>query len=122
MLGARTKQGASRLRDRVWPSLLAGTLLLFLARVALSLIRTGPVLVADEMGYLGNARTIAGGIDAQMGLAPFYRSGYSLLIAPLLKLSSDPVVQYHLVLVLNAALGAAVFPLLYVLLSRFAGV
>lgn len=122
MLGARTEQGASRLRDRVWPSLLAGTLLLFLARVALSLIRNGPVLVADEMGYLGNARAIAGGIDAQMGLAPFYRSGYSLLIAPLLKLSSDPAVQYHLVLVLNAALAAAVFPLLYVLLNRFAGV
>ena len=62
--------------------LLAGTLLLFLLRAALSLIRSGPVLVADEMGYLGNARAIVGGIGAQMELAPFYRGGYSLLIAP----------------------------------------
>lgn len=107
---------------RLWPTLLAGTLLLFLARLALSLIRSGPVLVADEMGYLGNARAIAGGIGAQMESAPFYRGGYSLLLAPLLELSSDPTVQYHLVLVLNAALAAAVFPLLYVLLTRFAAI
>ncbi|HEY3552854.1 MAG TPA: hypothetical protein VGK66_04120 [Solirubrobacterales bacterium] len=108
--------------QRLWGAVLGGTLLLFLARFALSLIRSGPVLVADEIGYLGNARRIAGGIDAQMELAPFYRSGYSLLIAPLLKLSSDPAVQYHLVLALNAALAAAVFPLLYLLLTRFAAI
>lgn len=110
------------MRRRLWIPLVAGTLLLFVARFALSLIRSGPVLVADEMGYLGNARRIAGGIDSQMELAPFYRAGYSLLIAPLLKLSSDPTVQYHLVLVLNAALAASVFPLLYHLLARFAAV
>jgi hypothetical protein len=107
---------------RVWAALLGGTLLLFLARAVLSLIRSGPVLVADEMGYLGNARAILGEIGAQMELAPFYRGGYSLLIAPLLKLSTDVTVEYHLVLVLNAALAAAVFPLLYLLLSRFAAV
>jgi len=88
----------------------------------LSLIRSGPVLVADEMGYLGNARAIVGEVGAQMELAPFYRGGYSLLIAPLLKLSTDVAVEYHLVLVLNAALAAAVFPLLYLLLARFAAV
>lgn len=108
--------------QRLWGALLGGTLLLFLARFALSLIRTGPVLVADEMGYLGNARRISGGIDAQMELAPFYRSGYSLLIAPLLNVSSDPAFQYHLILVLNAVLAASVFPLLFLLLNRFAGV
>lgn len=107
---------------RVWPALLTGTLLLFLARAAISAIRGGPVLVADEIGYLGNARAIAGGIGAQMELAPFYRGGYSLLIVPLLKLSSSPGAQYHLALVLNAALAAAVFPLLYLLLKKFAGV
>ena len=107
---------------RVWPALLTGTLILFLVRALLSAIRSGPVLVADEMGYLGNARAIAGGIGAQMELAPFYRGGYSLLLAPLLKLSSDPGVEYHLALVLNAALAAAVFPLLYLLLTRYVAV
>ena len=102
--------------------LLAGTFVLFLFRLVLSLLRTGPVLVADEIGYLTNARVIDGGIAGQLEQAPFYRGGYSLLIAPLLELGSSPSFQYHLVLVLNAALAASVFPLLYLLLTRFAGV
>jgi hypothetical protein len=102
--------------------LIAGTLALFLLRFALSLIRTGPVLVADEIGYLTNARVLDGGVPGQLELAPFYRGGYSLLIAPLLELGADPSFTYHLVLVLNAALAASVFPLLYLLLTRFAGV
>jgi 4-amino-4-deoxy-L-arabinose transferase-like glycosyltransferase len=102
--------------------LLAGTLVLFAARLLLSLVRTGPVLVADEIGYLTNARVLAGGLPGQLEQAPFYRGGYSLLIAPLVNLSSDPSYVYHLVLILNAALAASVFPLLYLLLTRFAGV
>ncbi|HET7511002.1 MAG TPA: hypothetical protein VFJ65_12230, partial [Solirubrobacterales bacterium] len=81
--------------------LLAGTLVLFIARLILSLFRTGPVLVADEVGYLTNARVLAGGAAGQLEQAPFYRGGYSLLIAPLVNLSSNPTFVYHLVLVLN---------------------
>jgi hypothetical protein len=102
--------------------LLAGTLVLFCARLVLSLIRTGPVLVADEIGYLTNARVLAGRAAGQLEQAPFYRGGYSLLIAPLVELGGSPTFTYHLVLVLNAALAAAVFPLLYLLLARFGGV
>ena len=102
--------------------LIAGTLALFGLRLILSLLRTGPVLVADEIGYLTNARVIDGGLAGQLEQAPFYRGGYSLLIAPLLELGSSPSFQYHLVLVLNAALAASVFPLLYLLLTRFAAV
>lgn len=102
--------------------LLAGTFALFVARLLLSAIRTGPVLVADEIGYLTNARVIAGGVPGQLELAPFYRGGYSLLIAPIVGLVSDPEFAYHLILVLNAALAASVFPLLYLLLIRFGDV
>ncbi|HYQ79492.1 MAG TPA: hypothetical protein VEP91_10340 [Solirubrobacterales bacterium] len=102
--------------------LIGGTVALFLLRLVLSLLRTGPVLVADEIGYLTNARVLDGGLAGQLEQAPFYRGGYSLLIAPLLELGSSPSFQYHLVLVLNAALAASVFPLLYFLLTRFAGV
>jgi hypothetical protein len=101
--------------------LLAGTFALFAARLILSAIRTGPVLVADEIGYLTNARVLAGGIPGQLSLAPFYRGGYSLLLAPLIDLGSGPGVTYHLILGLNAALAASVFPLLYLLLTRFGG-
>jgi hypothetical protein len=105
-----------------WFPLLTGTFALFAARLILSLIRSGPVLVADEAGYLTNARAIAGGVAGQLEQAPFYRAGYSLLIAPLVGLSSDPSVAYHLILVLNAALAASIFPLLYLLLTHFVGV
>ncbi len=109
-------------RQGMWKVLLLGTLVLFAARVVLSLLRTGPIVVADEMGYLGNARAIVGHIGAQMELAPFYRAGYSLLIAPLVAAGGSPTFTYHLVLVLNALLVACVFPLLYLLLTRFGAV
>ena len=102
--------------------LLAGTFVLFAVRLVVSLIRTGPVLVADEVGYLTNARVLTGGIAGQLERTPFYRGGYSLLISPVVGLVSDPTVAYHLILVLNAALAASVFPLLYLLLTRFGGV
>lgn len=102
--------------------LFAGTFVLFGVRLLLSLIRTGPVLVADETGYLTNARVIVDGVPGQLELAPFYRGGYSLLLAPIVGLVSDPGFSYHLILVLNAALAASVFPLLYLLLTRFGGV
>jgi hypothetical protein len=99
--------------------LLAATFALFAVRFLISLIRGGPVLVADEMGYLGNARALADGAHSQLHLAPFYRAGYSLLIAPLVEIGSSPTFTYHLVLLLNAALAASVLPLLYLLLRRF---
>jgi hypothetical protein len=102
--------------------LIAGTAVLLALRALLSLARTGPVLVADEAGYLTNARVLAGGLPGQLEMAPFYRGGYSLLIAPLINVSSDPSVVYGLVLFLNAALAASIFPLLYLLLRRFLGV
>lgn len=102
--------------------LLAGTLALFALRAFLSLTRTGPVLVADEIGYLDNARAIVGGVAGQLEIAPFYRGGYSLLLAPLVSLGASPTLTYHLILLLNAALAASVLPLLYLLLTRFGGV
>lgn len=107
---------------RVRTGLITGTLILFAGRLIPSIQRSGPLIVADEIGYLLNARVLAGGVRGQLDHAAFYRGGYSLLLAPLLKLSSDPEVAYHLVLVLNAALAASVFPLLYLLLTRFAGI
>lgn len=98
--------------------LLAGTAALFVLRLALSTLRTGPVLVADEVGYLTNARALAGGVRGQMTGAPFYHGGYSLLLAPLLALDHDPTTSYHLVLALNALLAAGVAPLVYFLLTR----
>lgn len=94
---------------------------LFLVRLALDTARTGPLVVADEIGYLTNARVLAGGVPGQMSLAPFYRGGYSLLIAPILAAAGSPETAYRLVLVVNAALAAALVPLVYLLLTRCVG-
>jgi hypothetical protein len=104
---------------RRWSRVLAlGTLVLFALRALLSLARSGPVITADEVGYLVNARVIAGGIPADMGSSPFYRGGYSLVIAPILQLGGDPRTLYGMVLLANAALAASLVPLLYLLLTR----
>jgi len=71
---------------------------LFVFLAALSVLRMGPLVVADEFGYLIN-------------LAPFYRGGYYLLLTPLFELGSSQIFAYHLVIVLNAALAASVIPL-----------
>jgi hypothetical protein len=98
--------------------LLVGTAALLALRVGLSLVRTGPLIVADEVGYLTNARLLAGGIAGQMSTAPFSRGGYSILLAPLLALDGNPATSYRLVLILNALLAASLGPLLYLLLTR----
>jgi hypothetical protein len=108
--------------------LLAGTGVLFLLRFGLSLLRTGPLVFPDEFGYLSNARLLAGGLPgtrlvagtSDVEIAAFFRGGYSLVIAPLVGLS-DPEIGYRLVLALNAALAAALAPLVYALLTRCFG-
>src|SRR5205085_12142828 len=78
--------------------------------------------MADEAGYLMHARVLAGGMTAEMGSSPFYRGGYSLLVAPVLALAGDdPVAAYHGVLVVNALLAASLVALLYLLLTRCVG-
>jgi predicted membrane protein len=101
--------------------LFAGAAVLLAGRLVLSLVRTGPVLVADEIGYLTNARVLIGGLPGQLQGAPYYRGGYSLLISPLVGLNASPTFVYHLILVLNAVLAASLVGLLYLVLTRCVG-
>jgi hypothetical protein len=114
----RGQRGVGRYSGDLRVQLFGGFLLLLCVRLALSLPWSGPVIVADEIGYLTNARVLGGGLPAAMDGAPFYRGGSSLLVAPLFRLSEDPEVVYRLALVVNAALSASLFPLLYALLTR----
>jgi len=95
-----------------------GTAALLLARLALAQLRHGPILVADEVNYLVNARALAGGTPGELRLAGFSHGGYSLLVTPLVGLGAGPRTAYALVLALNAALAASLAPLLYLLLTR----
>jgi hypothetical protein len=96
--------------------LVVGTVGLLAFRLVLSFWRTAPLVVADEIAYLTNARVIAGGHPSLMD--QFARGGYSVLIAPLVAIDGNPLSSYRLVLALNAVLAAALAPLLYLLLTR----
>ncbi len=93
--------------------------LVFLVSLLLSRNMTGPIVYEDGLGYLANARFLAG-MRVTPGLAPmsYYYPGYSLFIAPLYVLFTSPEAVYHGVLVLNAALGSLQFLLGYFLLHR----
>jgi hypothetical protein len=118
--GVRAAAATRRLTARPALVLATGTAALLVLRLVFSLARSGPVIMADEAGYLMNARVLAGGMPAEMGSSPFYRGGYSLVIAPLFQ-GDDPVAIYHAVLALNAALAACLAPLLYLLVTRCLG-
>ncbi|MGI8731323.1 MAG: hypothetical protein ACR2LK_15315 [Solirubrobacteraceae bacterium] len=100
------------------PMLLAATGALFGIRAVLALTRSGPILFADEAGYLGAARMLAGGMDFAMGSSPFYRPGYALVLVPVARLEIDPATMYAVVVVVNAMLAASLVGLLYLLLRR----
>jgi hypothetical protein len=98
--------------------LLAGYLLQVALRLAISAGRDGPTNLADETGYLANARVMSGGAAGELSLAGFYRGGYSLLLLPAYWLGEGPHAQYRAVLATNALLSGLVFPLTYALLTR----
>jgi hypothetical protein len=86
--------------------------------LALSWSHRGPIVYADEAGYLGNARWLAGGTLWWMGGAASYGLGYPLLIAPLFALGGSPEEIYRLVLVVNALLCMALAGLLYLVARK----
>jgi len=79
-----------------------------------------PIILADELGYLGNARYLAGAAPLpDMRQTQFYHFGYSLLLLPAFWVFSDPLSIYKAVIVLNALLASALYFPLYLVLASF---
>lgn len=74
-----------------------------------------PIIHADELGYLSTGHFLGQGGDLPTHK---YHPGYSFLLAPLFWLNPEVLFVYRGALILNAALLAAIAPLLWVLLSR----
>jgi 4-amino-4-deoxy-L-arabinose transferase-like glycosyltransferase len=87
-------------------------------RLALSAGRYGPLVFADETGYLLDARFLTGGPAGQMMNSTFYRGGYAAVISPAYLLAKSPVMSYNLVLGINALLSSSTFLLMYWLLAK----
>ena len=107
---AGTRAGARVVPRALVPALVlgaAGAVLLIL-QLSLSARVAGPVIVADEFGYLGAARWLAGAdVVPLLGPSPYYWPGYALLLAPLQVLLGDPADVFRAAQVLNALLVTA---------------
>ena len=99
----------------------AGLLLPFAALVAIHVLSglpmEQPIIMADEVGYLGNARYLSGTAHLpDMWRSHFYHFGYSLFLLPAFWLFSNPLVTYKAVIAINALLMSALyFPLCSIL-------
>ena len=68
----------------------------------------------DQWGYLGSARFIARDPHTYvMPFFPYFTYGYSILLAPLVRLFDDPFDLFVAIKVVNSALAATTLPLLY---------
>jgi hypothetical protein len=104
---------------RRWALLVAaGWLLEFGLRVWLSSGQSVPLANPDESAYLIAARVLAGGPATDFSNSTLYQGGYPLLLAPVYWFTSNAVVVYHSVLVINAALNALIMPLAYMAARR----
>jgi hypothetical protein len=77
-----------------------------------------PLANPDETAYLIAARVLAGGPGGNLSGSTLYQGGYPLLITPAYWFTSNPVILYHAVLVINAVLSALMLPLGYLACRR----
>ncbi|SEG33510.1 hypothetical protein SAMN04489712_104458 [Thermomonospora echinospora] len=102
---------------RSW-ALVAGWAAAVCARLWSARARMSPAADPDESGYLAAARWLTGGPGGDLSGHTFYQGGYPLLLTPAYWFGEDPATVYALVKVINALVGAAMFPLGYALLRR----
>src|SRR5690349_978985 len=93
----------SKKGQRRWLALFVAPYLALVAvHVLLSWETWQPTVFMDELGYLGNARYLAGaGCLPNLQGFTFYHFGYSLLIAPGFWVSADPLLAFKAAVVIN---------------------
>ncbi len=98
-------------RGQIATAVLAGAVVALLVRLS-SARRHGP-RVTDEIGYLLNARVIAGEPGGDLSCCAVYAGGWSILGALAAALTRTPEAFYQGALLLNALLTGAVLPVAY---------
>jgi hypothetical protein len=91
----------------VW--LLSPCLVLVILHVLFALSRDRPLIFADEAGYIGNARYLAGGLPIKMLNSGAYYPGYSVILTPLFWLGLSAPQTYQAILILNGLLLSTAF-------------
>src|SRR5580704_18408070 len=106
---------AARRMARRWALLVAaGWLLQVGVRAWFSRGQSVPLANPDESAYLIAARVLAGGPATDFSYSTLYQGGYPLLLTPVYWFTSNAVVVYHSVLVINSVISGALMPLAYV--------
>ena len=115
----RRTVGVVRQTPRRWLFLLvAGWLVQAALRAWFSRMQVVPLANPDEAAYLEAARILAGGTADNFSSGTLYQGGYPLLIMPVYWFTSNSVMVYHAVMVINALAGATLMPLAYVACRR----
>ena len=118
---ARVRRTARAVRrtPRRWMFLLvAGWLVQAALRAWFSRMQVVPLANPDEAAYLEAARILAGGTASNFSNGTLYQGGYPLLLTPVYWFTSNSVIVYHAVMVINALVGATLMPLAYVACRR----
>lgn len=103
----------------IW--LIVPCLVLVALHVSLALTRDRPMIFADEAGYIGNARYLAGGIPIKLINSGAYYPGYSLLLTPIVWLGLSPPRMYQAILIFNGLLLSSVYLSLVYWIRRVLG-
>ncbi len=85
------------------------------------MLTPGPLLVSDDLAYLGMARTLAGQGAAPLADQPPYGVLYPVLLAPGWALGLNETSMLVWARVVNGLLGAALVPVLYFVVKRLTG-
>lgn len=84
-------------------------IVLVVLHVLFALSRDRPLIFADEAGYIGNARYLAGGLPIKMLKSGAYYPGYSVLLTPVFWLGLSAPQSYRAILILNGLLISSAF-------------
>ena len=86
-----------------------------------AMLTPGPLLVSDDLAYLAMGRTLAGQGPAPLAEQPPYGVLYSVLLAPGWALGLDESSMLIWARMVNGLLGAALIPVLYLVVRRLTG-
>lgn len=115
--GVRQTRAVRAAVDHRW--LLLGAFVVFVIHLYPGLDAANPVVFEDEIGYLLNARAMAGQLSGvSIGPMGTYSVGWSIAMVPLALVFTDPYHFYRAVLVLAAVTSAVSVVLLYWILRQ----
>lgn len=106
--GARSGSGPSRTRTGWWVAVAFAVLGVVVVHLVALIGGRGPVLYSDALGYLGNARFLAGGAPPTFDGSFSYSPGYSVVLLPLYWFTQHPDVIWAGAVLMNVGFATLI--------------